>query len=334
MKVVKVSQPDWEHLRVGRPSLKDMLPNNGVWGDFMFEINNPECTECDFWIIYESTSEKETINCPKENVFLITTEEVDQRQYNSKYISQFPKVITSRQDLNGKDVIKTHYMNAWFFNENYENLKALELPVKKKNISLICSDLVRIEGHKKRYAFTNKLIGHFKDRIDVFGRGSNFVKEKQDALLDYKYSIAIENASISNYWTEKITDCYLSYTIPIYYGCPNIEDFFESKSMCRINIDDWRGAIEVIEELLSQDPYEKRIDYIKRARNLILEEYQLFANISHLLKKHESKNLNPPRSKITIRSHNSFKEMTNAKIAVKAGISNAMKYFKLTLKNA
>ena len=50
---------------------------------------------------------------------------------------------------------------------------------------------------------------------------------KWDGLENYSYSIAIENESLKNYFSEKFTDCILARTIPIYYGCPNISDFFQ-----------------------------------------------------------------------------------------------------------
>ena len=48
-------------------------------------------------------------------------------------------------------------------------------------------------------------------------------------FLDYQYSIAIENSRQTHYFTEKLLDCLLTKTIPIYYGCPNIAEYFDTR---------------------------------------------------------------------------------------------------------
>ena len=61
----------------------------------------------------------------------------------------------------------------------------------------------------------------------MFGIGFNPIKGKIEGLKDYKFSIAIENSYADNECSEKISDCFLTGTIPIYYGTPNIGDYFD-----------------------------------------------------------------------------------------------------------
>lgn len=44
----------------------------------------------------------------------------------------------------------------------------------------------------------------------------------------YQFSIVIENTKETNYFSEKLIDCLLTKTIPIYYGCANIQEFFDT----------------------------------------------------------------------------------------------------------
>lgn len=44
----------------------------------------------------------------------------------------------------------------------------------------------------------------------------------------YQFSIVIENTREKNYFSEKIMDCLITKTIPIYYGCENIGDYFDT----------------------------------------------------------------------------------------------------------
>jgi hypothetical protein len=46
-------------------------------------------------------------------------------------------------------------------------------------------------------------------------------------LFESMYSVVIENTREKNYFTEKIIDAFQSYTVPVYFGCPNIADYFD-----------------------------------------------------------------------------------------------------------
>jgi len=49
------------------------------------------------------------------------------------------------------------------------------------------------------------------------------------------YHICIENTAHENYFTEKIIDCFLFRTIPIYWGCPNISKFFDPDGIIQVD---------------------------------------------------------------------------------------------------
>jgi hypothetical protein len=66
--------------------------------------------------------------------------------------------------------------------------------------------------------------------------GYNFTRINHDGalpednklnLFNSKFSIIIENSQEINYFSEKLIDCLLTKTIPIYWGCPNISDYFD-----------------------------------------------------------------------------------------------------------
>ncbi len=48
---------------------------------------------------------------------------------------------------------------------------------------------------------------------------------KLDVLSRYKFCLGFENTSFPGYITEKIFDCFLAGTIPIYMGAPDILDY-------------------------------------------------------------------------------------------------------------
>jgi hypothetical protein len=102
---------------------------------------------------------------------------------------------------------------------------------KSKLISMVCSNKVLCAEHIYRL----KVIDRFKDKCDLYGRGFNPINNKIDGLKDYCFSITMENATYSNMFTEKITDCFMCGTVPIYYGIPNICDFFDKDGIIVLN---------------------------------------------------------------------------------------------------
>ena len=96
--------------------------------------------------------------------------------------------------------------------------------------SLIASAKRDSEGHKLRH----RIVEHIRDRrlnIDVMGGGYAPFERKSDGLAPYRYSVVIENVREPNYFSEKLIDALLCLTVPIYWGCPNIGEYFDTSGM-------------------------------------------------------------------------------------------------------
>lgn len=117
--------------------------------------------------------------------------------------------------------------------------------IRKKNklVSAITSNKNQTEGHKKRLQIINK----FSNKIDLFGRGFKEIKNKEEGLSDYKFSICIENGFYESYFTEKILDCFATATVPIYCGTPDIFNFFNKDGI--IILDDNFNIDKLSDEL-------------------------------------------------------------------------------------
>jgi hypothetical protein len=142
---------------------------------------------------------------------------------------------------------------------------------KTKLVSMISSNKSMVPGHRKRLEFVNK----FKDRVDLYGRGFKDLTKKEDGLKDYMFSIAVENAVYDTYFTEKITDCFATGTIPIFYGCNGIVDYFNKDGIIFLD-DDFDIAT------LTEDLYQSKMDAIKdnfeRSLHLPVAEDHIFIN--------------------------------------------------------
>jgi len=278
METIKLTTP-WNHKYYSQSS-----EGKGIFVNFSFQINN-DCDEADWWIIWGGVNKKEYCKVNPERIIYITDEAYPERSFNPFFLKQFSFIATVRTDIPGPNVIRIHEFAPWYFNKNYDEIANLTVPTKTKSISVISSDLTLLPGHKKRFAFVNKLIGHFKDRIDIYGRGFNEIPDKYDALIDYKYSIAIENNVLEGYFTEKISECFLTYTLPVYFGCPDIEDYYDQRSIVKIDIDDYKSAFRTIEELVETDTYYDNLKFIIDSREKYLYKYHMFPALIELIKK-------------------------------------------------
>lgn len=180
--------------------------------------------------------------------------------------SKFIKVFTHDKELCKKsdifELIQCDVKSSFNVGEIYP---------KTKLISMITSDKNMCKEHKFRLEMLKK----FQDKCDVFGRGINFIEDKKDGLKDYCFSIVIENATYPNMITEKITDCFMTGTIPIYYGIDNVGDFFNKNGIITLN-DNFK-----IEDL-SFDLYYSKLDEVKEnfeiSKKLMLPEDIIYLN--------------------------------------------------------
>ncbi len=141
---------------------------------------------------------------------------------------------------------------------------------KTKLTSFITSTRNMVEGHQFRLDCLNE-IKNQNLNVDAFGRGINPINSKLEGLQDYHFSIAMENGAMENYFTEKILDCMLAGTIPIYHGCTNIGDYFNLDGIITFNTKE-----ELVNILLNinETTYKKRKDAIKENYQKALYWYE------------------------------------------------------------
>lgn len=110
----------------------------------------------------------------------------------------------------------------------------------------------------KGYRFRKEVSEYLKNsnKVDLYGKGINPVEYKTEALESYHYSIVMENEYSDYYYSEKIIDCFLTKTIPIYYGCPSIGDIFDEKSIFSFQtIEELESILDKISESLYLEKY-------------------------------------------------------------------------------
>ena len=158
---------------------------------------------------------------------------------------------------------------TWWLEKSYDELCNLN-HTDGNEISAIISNKhkFRVEYVTEAIKSNGSIIGYGPGCGSAYG--SN--KWRTEVLLRSSMSICIENSAQENYFTEKIVDCLLAWAMPLYWGCPNISDFFPHGSYRLIDIQDPSSIKDIIEKPIQS--YE--IDAMREARELILNKYNIW----------------------------------------------------------
>jgi hypothetical protein len=166
--------------------------------------------------------------------------------------------------------------HTWFKSNQYEKNHKKEF-----KIAHLRGNLLKSYGHQIRWEILDR-----KDEIsipikffDVYGDRHNIEdarKGKEEIFADSMFGIAIENFSHRGFFTEKILDCFLLKTIPIYWGCSNINDFFNEKGIIKFdNPDDF---VYIVNKL-NKNYYNDRVDIIEENYQIALQYVNYEQNI-------------------------------------------------------
>ena len=168
----------------------------------------------------------------------------------------------------------------WWIDKTYDELVELKPPTKTEWMSAIASTKSYIPGHIQRSQFIDQVEKQFP-KVKLFGHGRPIeLADKWEGLAPFRYSIAIENTSKEDYWTEKLADCFLTYTVPLYFGAKTISAYFPDGSYIWLPLDDLPRALKVMEKTYEHDDYERRIGPLREARELILKKYSFYAQVA------------------------------------------------------
>jgi hypothetical protein len=191
-------------------------------------------------------------NNPKKYAWLLESPEITPNayQYIAKNYDKFDMVFTFSKDLleiSDKFVL-IPYGGCWI------DVEDRIIHEKSKDISIILSAKQTTVGHRFRHTILKTF-----PALDYFGF-NNPIEKKITALKDYRFSIVIENCQKDYYFSEKLIDCFITGTIPIYWGCQSIGKFFDVQGILTFNN---LEELELIINSLSDELYVSKLDSIK-----------------------------------------------------------------------
>jgi len=120
------------------------------------------------------------------------------------------------------------YAGIWIPKENWNDTE------KTKMVSMLYGGKRGTEGHKMRHNVAESLHRN-RANVDFYGYTGQPVdyswQTKHKTLASYRFSVITETCREDNLFTEWLLDCFAMKTVPIFYGCPNLKDWFDERGV-------------------------------------------------------------------------------------------------------
>lgn len=265
---------------------KKMTPgNSGEWGQLK-GINNYK--DADYFMVIDWLPPGLGID-PKKCVFLSGHPETMQAYRD----------MSSYQCLAKADAKETFGFLEFWIKYDYDYLANLKPMEKTKTLCAVVSNARTQSYHTKRIDWLHRFCASNPKEFDLHGRivpdsamkpfyrgacgdadgrgfaasGKDHMIGKEQVLEEHKY-IAEFDATGANYWSERVADAMLLWCMPLYWGGSGVHKCLPENSFRYIDIN---GNGEDVKEIIKSGFYEKHMEDLAKARDLILNKYQLWA---------------------------------------------------------
>ena len=171
-----------------------------------------------------------------------------------KLEDKFDIILTHDEDLlaRGPKYVKNVLGTSWIDDSKAGICK------KTKMLSHIASVNKWSRGHNLRHVVGKAIKNRYE--VDFWGSAYEPFDCKTVPLKYYRFSITIINAKHNNYFTETLVDNFRVGTIPIFWGCDNIGEYFNEKGILRF--DTGPELFEILDNL-SENLYESMLPYVE-----------------------------------------------------------------------
>jgi len=128
---------------------------------------------------------------------------------------------------------------------------------KTKLVSAVFSSKNYTQGHNLRH----RIFSEYRNVVNFYGAiNDKRIDQKIEGHKDYAFSVVVENWNGNDYFSEKLMDCLMTGTIPIYWGFPNYGKFFNSDGFLYFTN---MQELDSIMSNLSMDLYQSKIEAVK-----------------------------------------------------------------------
>jgi len=170
---------------------------------------------------------------------------------------------------------------SWIHNYDYSTKKKFQVSHLVGNKSLTYGHKLRKEiyyNQDKLKIPTDFYVSSFSPIQNT--NNSKIIYDSKNELFESQFHICIENSKQKNLFTEKLIDCLFTKTVPIFYGCDNIGDFFDIRGFYIIN--NFLDLMNVCNNLTENSYYDK-IDYIEKNFKLSINYVNLLDRLQKII---------------------------------------------------
>jgi glycosyltransferase involved in cell wall biosynthesis len=270
---------------------------SGIWGRVAFERET--AFPPDWHVVFNGPGGRpvDLLASPNRVVFAIGEPPTPAHRKLHEGQGEGTIVLTTDEDLAAaaaparRYVLAPAHTRTWSVRRSYAVLRTSRVEDKPRRLSWVTSDIALLAGHRDRLAFLARLRGAID--LDLYGRGFRPIADKWEALAPYRYSVAFENTRATWYFTEKLMDCFVAETMPLYVGSPAIERFFPPEAMVILDPAD-PDVLRRVRDVIESDLWQRSREAVREAKRLVLERYNVFASLADRLSRSAEPPL-PPR---------------------------------------
>lgn len=186
--------------------------------------------------------------------------------------------------------------SSWIKPEYYKNIDVSRKTYKistlagSKCYNNSAGHIFRQDIHNNQGLFKEYPITFFRSAVQhphLRDYGNNpFIVDKEDLFDSFQFAIIIENTKETNSFSEKLIDCLITKTIPIYYGCANIEQFFDTTGWIILETSSTK-ELQTKLQLLDNTYYNKYSATIEKNYITALQRTSIYTNLNNSLSNEE-----------------------------------------------
>ena len=147
--------------------------------------------------------------------------------------------------------------NAVFFLNNGVWTQEADTSQKKFAVSFLASSKTMTPGHQHRVNLFHRLSGFNLPCPLTMHMSPPYLPDKRSMLVPFQYAISIQNSRQHNYFSEILLDCFATKTIPIFWGCANIGQFFNIEGILAFGEEPGEKRLNEVLQSLTPDFYHR-----------------------------------------------------------------------------
>ena len=290
------------------PWMRQTEDGNGALGRAQFvlpppashaptSLPSPLGTASAWLVVFDEAPVGFSTTVPRERRILFVTEPPEIKKYPRSYLGQFGTVV-SPYDLRGverRSMVISNPCLSWHYGverssgkniskfSSLNELRTFPMPEKTGLISVVCSTKAATSAQRARLALVSMLKERLGDALHVYGREFNPVDDKMSAIAPYKYHVVLENNYLDNFWTEKLSDAWLGWALPLFLGAPNLGAVCPAPGFLPLPLGDLEACAQSILSAIKSHLWEARQAELVLCRNWMLETTNVFARAARMM---------------------------------------------------